>query len=480
MSRGEPLRFGVRSERTWSLVHLAWPTALSYILNNAYRINDQFWIQGLGDEAQAAIGATFFVQVLNFAAIFLAVGGTLALVSRRTGARDAAGRDAVSRHALGMGLVLGAGLAAVSLPIVPRIVGALGLVGEPAAHGVDYLATLYWFLPSLALFPVLDAIFIGRGNTRVPMALQACAVVLNYVLNPLLIYGPRAGEEVSAPGAAVIAALAADLGIEGQGIAGAAMATGIARTSVVLIGFCVLRFGLGTDLLGGRSTSWGAAWSSVRRIARISGPPALSIAIYALAYWGLLGLVLGRLDHTVTAGLGLGFQVFEGLAFPCYLGVSIAGASLVGRELGAGNREGVLEAVGSTRFVARVLGLGFAAAFWFGGTYLVPVFTEDAGVARETLGYVHVLALSQYWVAVEAVNERVLLGSGRTGPILWISPLGNLLRVPLAWVLATGLGHGAAGVWWAINLTTYLKAFLFWRNVQAGAWLEEALGSDGG
>ena len=87
--------------------------------------------------------------------------------------------------------------------------------------------------------------------------------------------------------------------------------------------------------------------------------------------------MLGPLGHDVVAGLGLGFQVFEGVAFPCYLGLSIAGASLVGREIGKRSRVGALEVVGSARFVARFLGVAFAISFWLGGELLVPFFTSS-------------------------------------------------------------------------------------------------------
>jgi len=94
------------SPRTRQVLGLAWPAIVSYILNNTYRINDQFWIQGLGQNAQAAVGSTFFLQILHFALVFLGVGGTLALVSRAVGARDGETRDSIGRHALLFGLVV--------------------------------------------------------------------------------------------------------------------------------------------------------------------------------------------------------------------------------------------------------------------------------------------------------------------------------------------------------------------------------------
>ena len=48
------------------ILRLAWPSVLSFVLNNAYRINDQYWVQGLGTEAQAALGSTIFVLIMNF------------------------------------------------------------------------------------------------------------------------------------------------------------------------------------------------------------------------------------------------------------------------------------------------------------------------------------------------------------------------------------------------------------------------------
>ncbi len=459
--------------RKAEVLRLAWPAVGSYILHNAYRINDQFWIQGLGPSAQAAIGTSFFVIILNFAAIFLAAGGTLSLVARATGAGDREGAHSVTRHAVLFGIGLALVIGVIGTSFTDTIVSALGLPPDASAYAVEYLGTLYIFLTPLALVPVLDNAFIGRGKTAIPFVLDFAAIGINYFLNPIMIYGGSAALEIDLNGAAPFGAEFADsiattLGIEGFGMRGAALATCLSRTATILAGLLILKFGFGMGFFG----SWRPKLSRILAIAKISLPVSGSILIFASVYLLILRLVLEPLSTEVKAGLGIGFQVFEGLAFPCYLGVGIASASLVGQKLGAHQPEAALQVVHAARFVARCLGLIMTAVFFFLGAHIVPIFTQDPGVELETLRYVGILAFSQYFVSVETVNEKVLLGAGHTRPIFWIAFLGNALRVPLAWLFASPLGFGAAGVWWAINLTTYLKAGLFWKTVERGTWLK--------
>lgn len=178
--------------------------------------------------------------------------------------------------------------------------------------------------------------------------------------------------------------------------------------------------------------------------------------------------VISKLGRDVIAGgLGVGFTVFEGFSFPFYLGVAAACSSLVGRNLGAERYDYVRSSIRSSRRVGRVIGLSFALIFYFGGALVAPWFSADEAVLRECLIYLQVLAFSQYFVASEAVGERVLLGAGRTRSIFAVSVPCNLLRIPLAYGLALGAGLGSPGVWWAINATTVLKATAFYFIVRS-------------
>jgi MATE family multidrug resistance protein len=119
-----------------------------------------------------------------------------------------------------------------------------------------------------------------------------------------------------------------------------------------------------------------------------------------------------------------------------------------------------------------VTGLGVLAtlAFYFAGSFLTGIFTEDPAVHLAATTYAAVLAGSQIFVAWEALAEGVLSGAGDTRAVFWWSMPFNLLRVPLAWLLAFPLGLGPAGVWWAINATTYMKALAKGLSVVRGRW----------
>jgi len=425
------------------VTRLAWPAILSFVLNNGYRINDQFWVQGLGAHAQAAIAACTFLLITNFGLIYLVAGGALPLVARATGARDPEARDCAVRHAILASLLLAVVVGFCGHAAMPQIAAWMGLEGAEAVATVDYMRAIYLGILPLALAPLVDNVFIAMGETRVPMALQIAAVCTNLVLNPILIYGA------------------------GLGIAGAAWATVASRALTVLIGFTLLHGRYGVSLRPRGMPSFRLA----RTIVEKGTPLGLSILAYAAVYQVLFALVLARLTTDVRAGLGIGFNAFESISFPFFLGVALAGSSLVGRNLGASDPAGALLAVRNSRRLGHITGLAFTLLFLVGGPVVAPLYSSDPAVIRETVGYVQVLAFSQFFVAMETVNEKVLQGAGHTRPILWISTFGNLLRIPLAWVLAISLGWAGHGVWWAINVTTWLKAWLFHREVQRGRWL---------
>ena len=101
--------------------------------------------------------------------------------------------------------------------------------------------------------------------------------------------------------------------------------------------------------------------SEIMRMVRIGTPIAIGILSYALVYWALLKTSISPLGEPVNAALGIGFSALEGISWPIFAGIMLAASSLISRQLGAEDSDGL----------DRTLQLSFPAATVLGYSYLV-------------------------------------------------------------------------------------------------------------
>ncbi len=426
-----------------ALFRLAAPAAASAVLNNAFRVIDQYAAGEISTSAQAAIGSCTFVLVGAWAVYALVSGGAGPLMARATGAGDEALRRRVFGSSLAGSALLGVILGVVGFVGAPAIAAGLGLEGAVAADATIFLRTLAIGGIPLALHPLLDAFFVAMGRPGTMMGLQVAAALLNAAFNPLFIH------------------------TFGLGIAGTGIATSLSRALTVGVGVYVLYREFRPRL------SDFAFDETLLRVMRIGAPITVNTLMYAGVYAALLRTTISPLGPEVNAALGIGFSALEGLTYPMFLGVSLGVASLVGRQLGAGHPEEALRAARLGFPMATGLGLGAGALFWFGAEPLCAPFTHDPVVLDAAITYARILALTQVFVAWESLAEGVLAGAGATRAIFWLSAPINLLRVPLGFALAFPLGWGAAGVWWAINATSVVKALAKGIVAARGKWTQQ-------
>jgi putative MATE family efflux protein len=438
-----------------NVLRFTWPTVASCLCSSAFRINDQYWVGGLGEKAQAALGAATFVMILNFALYFLAVAGCMSRVARASGSGDHAARNRAIHHGFALSSLLAIIVGGVGYWITPHLTGLMGLSEGVAAEAVDYIRGTYLVALPIAIAPLLDNVFISMGDTRSPFILQVLSIGLNFVLNPLFIYGG-------------IPALQ-DSPQVFMGVQGAAFATGLSRAIAIAIGLTWLVRKKGVPLIPESRIALGELW----RIVRTGLPSCVSIAFYAGVYLALTRWVFSQFSDSTLAGFSVGFNAFEAVSYPLFLGIALGGAAMVGRALGAQNEQLALELVSSTRRIALAAGVLISFAFLIIGPYLVPAFTDNPEVIREAVLYLRILGLSQIFVALETVSENVHMAAGHTRPIFWISVPGNLIRVPLGVLFALTWGFGPAGLWWAINVSTVAKALIFHFLVVRGRWLRD-------
>ena len=134
----------------WGLLSLAIPSIVSQLLNNAFRIIDQYSIQWLGSAAQAAMGATSFVLIAAFSLFMLIGAGIGPLVGRATGAEDEESRTVFIGQGLRTTTIISfvyCTILVLGSPFFPALVGLQDQAAELMETYLRWLGFCGFFLP---------------------------------------------------------------------------------------------------------------------------------------------------------------------------------------------------------------------------------------------------------------------------------------------------------------------------------------------
>ncbi len=434
-------------ERT--LLRLAVPLLVGYLAQLGFNWVNTVFMDWLGPEAQAAVGATMFVQWFMMAYGELASVGTMALVARAVGAKDprAAGAAAVAGATLSLGLGL---LLSLASPVVaPLVVATMGLEPVPAALCTDYLRVLFLGAPTLSVFYLLEAVCRGAGETRRPMAVLAVSFVLNGLLDWLLIFG-----------AGPVPAL---------GVQGAAWATVAARGvgCAALLGVVLNRAGR----LGLAWPGWRTDPKTALAVLRI-GVPASAAGLGFSAIYFLLVAITARFGTAAVAALAIGLRL-EGIAYITCAALGRAAATLAGQALGARRPDRARAVVRAALRLGCLAMVPLTVLMLFTPHLVVRWFATDPAVAEAAASYLRIAGLVLLAMCLEVIYENVAAGVGDTVPAMTIEVLGTLLRVPFALGLAH-LGIGSDAVWWSVAATVVIKAAAFDVWFRADRWATRA------
>ena len=168
-------------------------------------------------------------------------------------------------------------------------------------------------LPFTFIYAMSQALMRGVGEVKAPLYIVAGTVVMNFVLDPVLIFGK--------------------FGFPAWGVAGAAIATLIAQLIAAAI---ALRL-----LFGGRygiHVHWRdfmPDFAFVKRAFLLGYPASIEQSARGLGMTVLTFLIVS-FGTVVTASFGVGANVFNVVIIPA-MGFSMATSTLVGQSIGAGN-----------------------------------------------------------------------------------------------------------------------------------------------
>lgn len=424
LEEAAPARAARPGAGVWTL---AWPAIAANLLHASVGLVNIKIVGGLGAPAVAAVTTGQRIFFVLQAVLMGVTAGTTALVARAWGAGDAPEAESVTRASTLACTALAGLLAGVGIVFAEPLAGLFRLDAETLALATTFIRWTSAFNAAFAVFFVLGTALRAAGDTRTPLWLGAFANVVNVVLVYGLVFGR--------------------LGLPALGVAGAAIASGLAFTAgagLLLLLWTGGRLRLGVGARGSLTRP------RVRALLRIGWPAALEQVALQAGFIVFLWIVsfYGTAPY---AAYGIGVSILA-VSFVVGFGFQIAAATLVGQRLGAG------DAIGATASGWRAMRLAVAAMAVLGGAIvagawpIARLLIDDPEVVRLTVVFIYLLGAMQPLMAVEYTLGGALRGAGDTRfPFLTV--LAGLLGVrctlaallawaglPVEWIFAALIG----------------------------------------
>jgi putative MATE family efflux protein len=430
-----------------AVVLLAVPMVLEMAMESLFAIVDVFWVSHLGANAVATVGLTESMLTMLYAvAIGLSIGAT-ATVARRIGERNPDAAAVAAVQAILLGVIVSAIVGVAGALSGRRLLALMG--AEPAVldSGWRFTATMFGGNATIMLLFLINAVFRGAGDAAIAMRVLWFANALNMTLGPCFIFG---------------------LGpFPALGVTGAAIATNIGRGSGVLYQLYRLTRGPGRVVV--RREHLRLDRHVMAAVLRLSGTATLQALINTTSWVGLIRILSG-FGSQALAGYTIGIRIIIFALLPSF-GLSNAAATMVGQNLGAGKPDRAERAVWLAGFYNMwflgTVGLVFIV---FAGP-IVRGFTSDPAVIPYGVACLRTIAYGFVFYAYGMVLTQAFNGAGDTNtPTLINLFCFWLWEIPLAWLLARGLGWGPTGVFTAVMLAFSTLAVVSALIFRRGRW----------
>jgi putative MATE family efflux protein len=432
---------------------LAWPSILTNLLFSVIGIVSIKIVGTLGADAVAAVTTGHRIFFALQAILMAISAGTTALVARAWGAEDYQEAAKVTSVSLWISNAVALLLMVPCLIFPYEIASIFGLAEGPTSLAADFIFYMSMFNLAFSLNMILGAALRAAGDTRTPLWIGIVTNIVNVILVYLLVHGLYGFPEL--------------------GVTGAALANGISFLAGGLI-FLYLYYSGRMKLAAGGKGS--VTEGRVRQLVHIGYPAGIEQFVFQVGFIAFLWLVAfyGTAPY---AAYGVGVQILS-ISFVVGFGFSIAGATLVGQNLGAGDNEGAAKSGWNALWLAIASMVLLSIVIATFAEEIARYLIDDDEVVRLTVVFINIMALVQPLMAIEFTLGGCLRGAGDTrfplittmvglcGVRVGLAGLFVILDLPVEWIYAALIGDYA------------VKAAMLTYRFRSGRWQQVFLESE--
>ena len=185
------------------IFNMSLPPLFSMFMQYTYNFVDCIFVSWISEDALTAVSLSFPLTTLMLAFSIGTGVGINVLIARYLGKKDQDAADSTVSHGLILSFVFGIFLNIVGLLVLKPYFTAF--IDDPRIYGlcIDYMTVCAFMQIPNMVHIAIQKIIQGTGNMLAPMGFQIAGVVLNFVLDPMLIFGVGPFPEMGIRGAAV-------------------------------------------------------------------------------------------------------------------------------------------------------------------------------------------------------------------------------------------------------------------------------------
>lgn len=424
---------------------------------------DATMVGRLGADDSAAIGLVSTTLWLFWGVCSAMTSGYSVQVAHRIGAKKFSEARQVLRQGISASLIFSIGAALIGVAIAWPLPYWLGGTSVIAGKATLYFVVFVAALPMLTLNYLAGGMLRCAGNMKVPSIVSGLMCFLDLLFNFLLIFPSRhldiGGLHLYIPGA-------------GLGVLGAALGTVAAEVvcaAILLYYVCCVQKEL---KIKDEKGSFRPSRPVTREAVKISVPMTVEHTVICGAQIAIT-MIVAPLGVVAIAANAFAVTA-ESLCYMPGYGVGDAATALVGQCHGA--RRPVL----TRQFGYIAVGLGVAIMSVMGvlmfifAPQIMEFITPVKAISSLGAEVLRIEAWAEPMFAASIVAYGVFVGVGKT-TVPAVMNFGSiwLVRVPLAWWLASSLG--LQGVWIAMCVELLFRGIIFLGRLFFYRWWESSL-----
>jgi putative MATE family efflux protein len=402
---------------------------------NAYNLTDTWFVSRLGTDALAAMSFTFpIVMLLRF--IIRGLGtGAMTCVAHALGEKKHQKAAELTTHAFLLALIVTCVISSAGILMIKPLFMRLGASGDILALTTHYMRIWYCGLVVMSMQMLILDIIISTGNTKTVSLLVVSGTVLNFIFDPLLIFGL--------------------LGFPKMGIRGAALATVLAH--VITLSASVYILHNRYHLITFSSFSRRQIFASWKRILHIGIPSTLSSMLTPLSAAVIIKIVADYGAGAVAAcGVASRIEIFAFMV-PMTIGVSLV--PFVAQNYGAQRFDRIETARKGTISFALIFGFIVAALFLVIARPLAELFSKNPEVVTILTRYLYITCFGYGLLEAHRYAGFYMIGIHRP---IFAAAL-NVIRVVVLLIPLALIGSrilGLSGVFYGRLLTDILAGII--------------------